>query len=99
MSEKRKRLGPEQIVAILRQADAMLNAGQQLALVLQRLGISQATYDRWLHEHGHRMSETAKQIRQLESENARLKRKIADAQLDQAILKEALRWSDEEQRE
>jgi transposase-like protein len=98
MSEKRKRASSEQIVALLHQADAMLRAGQDLALVLQRLGISQATYDRWLREHGHRMSETAKQIRQLERENARLKREIADAQLDQAILREALRWIDEEQR-
>jgi hypothetical protein len=99
MNEKRKRLSPEQIVAKLCEADGLLNSGTDLAVVLQRLEISHATNDRWLHEHGHAMGEPIKQIRQLESENASLKRKIADAQLDQAILKEALRCIDDEQRE
>jgi transposase-like protein len=91
MSNKRKRHGPEQIVAKLRDADVMLNSGKDLAVVLQSLEISEATYHRWRNQFGGMKSEEAKRLKELDIENARLKRLLAEAELDKAILKEALR--------
>jgi transposase-like protein len=91
MSKKRKRHNPEQIVAKLRDADVMLNSGKDLALVLQSLEICEATYHRWRNQFGGMKSEEAKRLKELDLENARLKRLLAEAELDKAILKEALR--------
>jgi putative transposase len=91
MSKKRKRHSPEQIVAKLRDADVMLNSGKDLAVVLQSLEISEATYHRWRNQFGGMKSEEAKRLKELDIENARLKRLLAEAELDKAILKEALR--------
>jgi transposase-like protein len=91
MSNKRKRHGPEQIVAKLRDADVMLNSGKDLAVVLQSLEITEATYHRWRNQFGGMKSEEAKRLKELDIENARLKRLLAEAELDKAILKEALR--------
>jgi transposase-like protein len=91
MSKKRKRHNPEQIVAKLRDADVMLNSGKDLAVVLQSLEISEATYHRWRNQFGGMKSEEAKRLKELDIENARLKRLLAEAELDKAILKEALR--------
>ena len=91
MSNKRKRHGPEQIVAKLRDADVMLNSGKDLAVVLQSLEISEATYHRWRNQFGGMKSEEAKRLKELDIVNARLKRLLAEAELDKAILKEALR--------
>lgn len=88
---KKKRHSPEQIVAKLRDADVMLNTGKDLAAVLQALEVSEATYQRWRSQYGGMKSEEAKRLKELENENARLKRLLADAELDKAILKEALR--------
>lgn len=88
---KKKRHSPEQIVAKLRDADVMLNTGKDLAAVLQSLEVSQSTYERWRNQYGGMKSEEAKRLKELENENARLKRLLADAELDKAILKEALR--------
>ena len=88
---KKKRHTPEQIVAKLRDADVMLNTGKDLAAVLQTLEVSQSTYERWRGQYGGMKSEEAKRLKELENENARLKRLLADAELDKAILKEALR--------
>lgn len=87
---RRKRRSPEQIVAALRQADALLNAGQSVAQVIQRLGVSEATYHRWRNQYGGMKAEEARRLKELETENARLKRLLADAELDKAILKEAI---------
>jgi len=87
---RRKRHSPEQIVQKLREADALLNAGQTIAQVLQRLGISEATFHRWRNQYGGMKAEEAKRLKELEAENARLKRLLADAELDKAILKEAM---------
>lgn len=87
---RRKRRSPEQIIAALRQADALLNAGQSVAAVIQQLGVSEATFHRWRNQYGGMKAEAAKRLKQLEQENARLKRLLADAELDKAILKEAL---------
>ena len=88
MTKKRKRHSPEQIVKKLRDADAMLNAGRDLAAVLQSLEVSEQTYYRWRNQYGGMKSEEAKRLKELEAENARLKKLLAEAELDKAILKE-----------
>ena len=87
---RRKRRNPEQIVAALREADALLNAGRSVAQVIQHLDISEATYHRWRNQYGGMKAEEARRLKELEQENARLKRLLADAELDKAILKEAI---------
>lgn len=91
MSKQRKRHSPEQIVAKLRDADVLLNSGKDLAAVLQSLEVCEATYHRWRNQYGGMKSEEAKRLKELDLENARLKRLLAEAELDKAILKEALR--------
>ena len=87
MTKKRKRHTPEQIVKKLRDADAMLNAGKDLAAVVQTLEISEATFHRWRAQYGGMKSEEAKRLKQLEEENKRLKEIVADQQLDIRMLK------------
>ena len=87
-TKRRKRHSPEQIVRKLRDADAMLNAGKDLALVLQSLEVSEATYHRWQAQYGGMKAEEAKRLKELEQENARLKRLVADLSLDNQMLKE-----------
>lgn len=87
MSKRRKRHSPEQIVKKLRDADAMLNAGQDLAAVLQTLEVSEATYHRWRNQFGGMKSEEAKRLKELEDENRRLKQLVADLSLDNQMLK------------
>jgi len=87
---RRKRHSPEQIVAKLREADALLNAGQSLARVIQHLEVSEATFHRWRNQYGGMKAGEARRLKELESENARLKRLLADAELDKAILSEAI---------
>ena len=86
-TKRRKRHSPEQIVGKLRDADAMLNAGQDLAAVLQTLEVSEATYHRWRNRYGGMKSEEAKRLKQLEDENRRLKQIVADKELDIQMLK------------
>jgi transposase-like protein len=88
--KRRKRHSPEQIVRKLRDADAMLNAGKDLAVVLQTLEISEATYHRWRNQYGGMKSEEAKRLKQLEDENKRLKEIVADKELDIKMLKHLL---------
>ena len=87
---RRKRRSPEQIISALREAEALLNAGQPVAVVIQHLGVSEATFHRWRNQYGGMKSQEARRLKELESENARLKRLLADAELDKAILKEAI---------
>ncbi len=87
-AKKRRRHTPEQIVRKLRDADAMLAAGKELAAVLQALETSEATYYRWRNQYGGMRSEEAHRLRALEAENARLKRLVADQALDIQMLKE-----------
>ena len=86
-SKRRKKHKPEQIVAKLRDADAMLNAGKDLAVVLQALEISEATLARWRAQYGGMKSEEAKRLKALEDENRRLKQLVADQALDIQMLK------------
>lgn len=88
MSKRRKRHTPEQIVRKLRDADAMLNTGKSLGEVIQSLEISEATYHRWRQQFGGMKAEEAKRLKELEVENARLKKLLAEAELDKAMLKE-----------
>lgn len=87
MTKRRKRHSPEQIVKKLRDADAMLNAGQDPAAVLQTLEVSEATYHRWRDQYGGMKSEEAKRLKALEEENQRLKQIVADQALDIQMLK------------
>lgn len=86
---KRTRHTPEQIIQKLREAEAMLAGGRTVAQVLQALGVSEATFNRWRSQYGGMKSEEAKRLKELEFENARLKRAVADLTLDNQILKEA----------
>jgi transposase-like protein len=86
---KRTRHTPEQIVNKLREADAMLAAGRAVAQVVQALGVSEATYNRWRSQYGGMKAEEARRLKELEVENARLKRAVADLTLDNQILQEA----------
>jgi putative transposase len=86
-TRRRTRHSPEQIVRKLRDADAMLNVGKDVAAVLQSLEVSEATYLRWRNQYGGMKSEEAKRLKQLEEENRRLKRLVADQALDIQMLK------------
>lgn len=85
--KRRKRHGPEQIVRKLRDADAMLNAGKDIAAVLQALEVSEATYLRWRSQYGGMKAEEAKRLKELEEENKRLKEIVAELTLDNRMLK------------
>jgi transposase-like protein len=87
---RRKRHTPEQIVGKLREADALLNAGQSVAAVIQHLGVSEQTYYRWRNQYGGMKAAEAKRLKELEGGNARLKKLLAESELDKAILKEAI---------
>ena len=88
--KNRRRHSPPQIVEKLKEADRLLNAGQPLGRVLQALGVSEATYHRWRARYGGMKASEAKRLKELEQENARLKKLLADAHLDKDILKSAL---------
>ena len=88
---KRKRHTPEQIIRKLREAEAMLSAEKTIGQVCQALEVSEQTYHRWRNQYGGMKAEEAKRLKELEDENKRLKKLLAEAELDKAILKEALR--------
>jgi putative transposase len=85
-TRRRKRHSPEQIIKKLRDAEGMLNAGKDLALVLQTMEVSQSTYDRWRAQYGGMKAEEAKRLKELEDENRRLKQLVADLSLDNQML-------------
>jgi len=87
MSKRRKRSTPAQIVRKLRDAEAMLNAGQDLAAVLQTLEVSEGTSHRWRNQFGGMNSEEARRLKDLEEENKRLKEIVAEQALDIRMLK------------
>lgn len=88
--KKRVRHSPGQIVGKLQEADRLLHAGQSLGQVLQALGVSESTYHRWRDQYDGMKASEAKRLKELEQENARLKKLLADAHLDNDILKCAL---------
>ncbi len=86
-TKRRRRHSPEQIVRKLRDADAMLNAGKDLAAVLQSLEVSEATYGRWRAQYGGMKAEEAVRLKRLEEENKKLKELVAELTLDNRMLK------------
>ena len=84
-----KRYSPEEIISKLREAEFLLAEGASVGEVVRRLGVTNVTYYRWRKEFGGMKVDQAKRLKDLEKENARLKRLLADAELDKAILKEA----------
>jgi transposase-like protein len=85
-----KRHSPEQIIRKLREADAMLAAGQTIGQVVQSLAISEQTFHRWRNQYGGMKAAEAKRLKELEQENKRLKKLVADLTLDKDILQEVL---------
>ena len=84
----RKRYTAEQIITKLREAEVELAKGQTTPQVCKKLGISDQTFYRWRKEFGGLRVDQAKRLKQLEHENARLKKLVADLSLDNSILKE-----------
>jgi putative transposase len=78
----------------MRDAEVMLNNGKRMEEVLKVLNVSEATFHRWRNQYGGMKSEEVKKLNELEGENARVKRLLAEAELDKAMLKEALRGND-----
>lgn len=88
---KRKRHTPEQVIRKLREAEADLAAGTSVEEVSKKLGITETTYYRWQNQYGGMKTEEMKRLKELEKENGRLKKAVAELILDKQILHEALR--------
>ena len=86
-----KRYTPEEIVAKLRQVDVLVSQGQNISDAIRQIGVSEVTYYRWRQEYGGLKTEQVKRLKELETENARLRRAISDLTLDKLILQEAAR--------
>lgn len=86
----RKRYSSEQIILKLREAEVLLSQGQTVQQACKTLEISEQTYYRWRREYGGRDTTKVKKLKELEKENTRLKRLVADLSLDNAIQKEVL---------
>jgi len=86
----RKRTTPEQIISKLREAEVLLSQGQTVAHASKQLGVTEQTYYRWRKEYGGMRTSQVRKLKDLEKENVRLKRLVADLSLDNAILKEAI---------
>jgi transposase-like protein len=86
----KKNFTAEQIISKLREAEVLLSQGQPLGSVCRALEISEQTYYRWRKEYGGLRIEQAHRLKELERENARLKKLVADLALDKAMLQEAL---------
>ena len=85
----RKRHTPEQIITALREAEVGLARGKSVKLISRELGITEQTYYRWRREYGGMKVSQARRLKELERENGRLKRAVADLTLDKLILEEA----------
>ncbi len=86
----RKRYTPEQIISKLREAEVLLSQGRSVSQASKQLGVSDQTYYRWRREYGGMQTSQVRKFKDLEKENARLKRLVADLSLDNAILKETI---------
>jgi putative transposase len=85
---QRRRHTPEQIVRKLREAARLLGEGQELPEVIKQLEVSEATFHRWRQQYGGMKADDVKRLKELETENAKLKRIVADPVLEVAALKE-----------
>ncbi len=87
-SHKRRRHTPDQIIRKLAEGNKLLASGQELDEVCRHLEIAESTWHRWLAQYGGMKANDAKRLKELESENARLKKLLADAELDKDMLRE-----------
>jgi transposase-like protein len=85
----RKRHKPEEIVANLRRVDVLVSQGQSVANAVRAIGVTEVTYHRWRQEFGGLKTDQVKRMKELEAENARLRRAVSDLTLDKMILAEA----------
>ena len=88
---KKKGYSAEQVIGKLRETEVFLSQGSTVGDVSRKLGITEQTYYRWRREYGGMRVEQARRLKELEKENGRLKRLVADLTLDNAILKETIR--------
>ena len=87
----KKRYGSEQIINKLREAEIMLSKGGTIGEASRKIGVTEQTYYRWRKQYGGMRIEQARRLKELEKENSRLKKLVADLSLDNAILKEVSR--------
>ena len=99
MTRKRRRHSPEQIIGKLDEGHRQLAAGKDLIEVCRHLEIAESTWHRWLTRYGGMKAKDARRLKELERENARLKKLLAEAELDKAMLKEDRGDSKESRRE
>ena len=85
----RKIYKPEEIVTKLRQVDVLTSQGQSVAEAIRQIGVTEVTYYRWRQEYGGLKGDQVKHLKELEQENARLRRAVSDLTLDKLILTEA----------
>ncbi len=85
----RKRFTAEQIIAKLREAEVEIAKGKRVGQAVRKIGVTEQTYYRWRKEYGGLRIDRAKRLKSLEKENTRLKKLVAEAELDKVILKEA----------
>jgi transposase-like protein len=85
---KRHRHTPEQAVRKVREGERMLNEGHDIAEVVRHLGVAESTWNRWRNQYGGMKADEARRLKDLERENSRLKKLLAEAELDKAMLKE-----------
>ena len=87
----RKRLSAEEIVSKLRQVDVLTSQGKTVAEAVRAIAVTEVTYYRWRKEYGGLKGDQVKRLKELEAENARLRRAVSDLTLDKMILAEAAR--------
>lgn len=87
----KKRYSAEQIIGKLREAEVLFGQGNTVGAVTRQIGVSDVTYYKWRKEYGGLSIDQARRLKELETENSRLKKLVADLSLDNAILKEASR--------
>ena len=85
----RKRHKPEEIIAKLRQVDVLIAQGTPVADAIRSIGVTEVTYYRWRQEYGGLRSDQVRRLKELETENARLRKAVSDLMLDKLILQEA----------
>ena len=87
---KKKRHSPDQIIRKLREAEGHLSVGMTIGQACQKLEVSEQTFHRWRNQHGGMKANDAKRLKELETENGRLKKLVAEQALDNQILKEVV---------
>ena len=85
----RRRYTPEEIITLLREVEVLQSQGQSVLEACRQIGVTEQTYYRWRKEYGGLQMDQARRFKDLEKENARLKKLVADVSLDNQILKEA----------